>query len=91
MSVKARMLCHAVRDQGDAGKMVEMVAVYDADKSSPNYSFSQATPSGNLALHITNPDAYDQFEQGATYDLTFEKFADAPAKPEADASEKTDS
>lgn len=43
-----------------------------------NGDWSKYTPSGDLAITITNPAAIEQFEIGGVYRLTFEK-----AKPEA--------
>lgn len=42
-------------------------------ESGPNKSWSQATPSGEVKLTITNPAAYEQFKIGGTYLLTFER------------------
>lgn len=38
-----------------------------------NQSFSKFTPSGNLEIHITNPDTYGFFEPGGSYYLDFTK------------------
>jgi hypothetical protein len=58
------------------GETVKMSAVYTADKSSPNYSFSKWTSSAQLTISITNPDAIGKLEVGKTYDLTFAPAAD---------------
>lgn len=71
--VKARMKVQSVLDQGTQ-KTVKLTAVYSDDKDSPNYTYSKATPSGNLELVISNPAAYEQFTVGKTFDLTFEEF-----------------
>ncbi len=43
--------------------IVKLYAVYKGDESSPeNESFSNSTPSGNVELTITNPDASQFFE-----------------------------
>lgn len=57
----------------DAGsyKTVTLVPVYSSDKESPNYSWSQYTPSGKIELSITNPAAYEQFAPGKKFLLTF--------------------
>lgn len=56
-------------------RQVTLAPVYSSDKTSPNYSWSQATPSGELKMTITNPGAYEQFAVGKTYFMTFEEVA----------------
>lgn len=70
MAVIARMRCHAIKAHGDYGKTVYLSPVYSPDPSDPNYSYSQATPSGEVYLQITNPGAYEQFEENKVYDMT---------------------
>ena len=41
--------------------------------SEENKSFSIYTPSGEIRLHITNPDALDFFEPAAEYYVEFKK------------------
>lgn len=38
-----------------------------------NGDWSKWTPSGDLSITITNPDAVEQFEVGEVYSLTFQK------------------
>ena len=38
---------------------------------SPNFTFSQASPSGELKILITNPAAFEQFAVGQTFDIDF--------------------
>lgn len=38
-----------------------------------NKTWARYTPSGRIEMQIDNPDAYDAFELGAEYLLTFEK------------------
>lgn len=54
-----------------SGREVKLSAVYSSDPNSPNYSYSQATPSADLRLFVTNPAAYEQFKVGQHYDLIF--------------------
>lgn len=77
MAVKARM---RVTGRGEKnwteGKKVDAVevklqAVYSNDPESPNYSYSKATPSGEVTLMITNPGAFEQFAIGQTFDIDF--------------------
>jgi hypothetical protein len=56
-----------------SSKQVTLSAVYSSDPTTPNYSFSQATPTANLTMYINNPDAFAFFEGGGEYLLTFEK------------------
>lgn len=51
------------------GQMVSMHAV--ADGSEENKKFWEATPSGNLDMFISNPEAQDLFEAGKLYYLDF--------------------
>lgn len=60
-------------------RRVKLSPVYSSDKSDPNYSWSQATPSGSIELTITNPAAFEQFVPGTLYHITFEALP-APTK-----------
>jgi hypothetical protein len=60
----------AVTDNCDE---VQMHAVYSDDPTSPNYSFSQATPSASVNLIITNPSARGIFREGQEYLINFEE------------------
>ena len=78
MAVKARMRVTARGErnwsQGKKGidaVEVKLQAVYSEDPQSPNFSFSKATPSGEVTLMITNPDAFEQFAIGQTFDIDF--------------------
>lgn len=78
MTVSARMSCDQIVVT-QYGRQVNLVAVYSDDKSSPNYSYSKATPSGNINLMITNPGAFEQFEAGKTYDIVFTEYTQPTA------------
>ncbi len=72
MSVQAKFLCSAVEDKPDyQAKEIKMHAVSAGDGKG-NESWSKYTPSGSLTMWITNPLAYDQFEEGKQYYLSFE-------------------
>ena len=58
--------------QTEASDFVEFTPVYSADKDSVNYSWSQATPSGQLQLSITNKDAMYKFIPGKEYFITID-------------------
>ncbi len=72
--VTAKFKVSNVNDFGGY-RQVHLSPVYSPDKDSPNYSWSQATPSGELKMTITNPSAYEQFAVGKTYFMTFEEVA----------------
>lgn len=78
MNIKAKVTCASVEswtngvDGPKEGENVTFQAVYSEDKTSENYSFSQATPSLSLSMNISNPGAFGAFEKGKEYFLTFE-------------------
>lgn len=47
--------------------------VYSSDPESPNYSFSQATPSGQIQMNISNPEAFGFFKLHEEYDIVFKE------------------
>jgi hypothetical protein len=73
MNIKARLCASYVQESGNpkSSEVVHLYAVYTSDPSSPNYSFSQATPGADMTMTISNPDAFGAFEQGKEYDLLF--------------------
>ena len=54
-----------------AQQNVTLNAVYSSDPDSENYSFSKATPVGQITLGITNPDAFDTFASGGEFIVDF--------------------
>ncbi|WP_431860055.1 hypothetical protein [Azospirillum sp.] len=68
--VTAKMRCHYIQ-AGDSHRTVHLHPVYDSDPNGPNASWSKATPSGQVSLTITNPGAYERFEEGKEYMVTF--------------------
>lgn len=87
MKVLARFYCQHVADcfvqkpvpEGSSqlldvkhGESVSLLAVYSPDPNSPNYVWSEATPSGSLTMYISNPAAWGSFVQGKEYALTIE-------------------
>ena len=83
MTIAARLKCYSVTDYNPGGgvlsKSVKLSPLYDPDPASPNYSFSQATPSGDVSLTITNPKAFDQFVEGKVFDVVFTEYQAPPA------------
>lgn len=78
MKIAARLLCHHV-DKWATHEVVTLQPVYSDKKDSPNYTWSQATPSGKLEMTITNPNAMGAFVPGQEYDILF-----TPVPKEAD-------
>ena len=72
MKVTAKFRAHYI-DKQPWGTIVKMSPVYSPDPASENYSWSQATPSGEIALTITNPAAAEQFEANQEYLISFER------------------
>lgn len=72
MRIQAKMRC--MENAGDAyGHNVRLECVYDEDPSHPNFEWSQATPSGECRLHISNPGAFEAFVVGMDYLVSFEE------------------
>jgi hypothetical protein len=71
MVIKARLICESIL-KTEYAEIVKLRAVYSDDKKSPNYSFSQATPSAEMTMTVSNQAAWGAFVPGAQYDLTFE-------------------
>ena len=90
MTIKARLYVTGVEQAGQPnynrrdGKVyaerVRFQAVTSGDKTSPNFSYSQATPQASAELLITNPAAHGFFRPGWTYDVTFEPAEDLPVE-----------
>lgn len=66
MNVRAKFRVHNI-----SGQQVSMSPVYSSDPATENYSWSQATPSGQIQMHISNPAALEQFEVNKEYLVTF--------------------
>jgi hypothetical protein len=75
MSVRAKFFCYKIEDAsryyGEPAKSVRFSAV--VSDGEVNKEWSKFTPSGNMEMVITNPDAFDQFEQGKEYFLDISK------------------
>jgi len=76
VSVQAKVRCIGNSspqwDSAGTMRLARFTPVYDADPSSPNFAWSQATPSGYIELAITNEAAFSKFEPGQEYLLTFD-------------------
>lgn len=73
--VTAKFKVTLISDYGSY-RQITMSPVYSPDKASPNYSWSQATPCGELKMTITNPNAFNQFGVGKSYLMTFTETGD---------------
>ena len=71
MTVTAKFRCESFELFGQDCRVVKMRAVYDSDPEGPNASWSKWTPNGDISMSITNSAAYEQFEVGKSYLLTF--------------------
>lgn len=52
---------------------IRLDAVYSDNPEDPNYSWSQATPFGNLTATISNPTARGFFTQGKKYLISIQE------------------
>lgn len=66
MTVRAKFRCHFIQNAEDDSYRVVHLSAVTAD-SPENKSWSQYTPAGDIRMHISNPDAFDQFKQGKDY------------------------
>lgn len=71
MKVTAKFRVHSI-DSSPHCSTVRMSPVYSADPASENYSWSQATPGGEISMFITNPAAAGAFELNKEYIVQFE-------------------
>lgn len=74
--LRAKMIVTGIQTDGTTATAATyestcLNAVYSGDPEDPNYTWSQATPSGGVRLHITNPTAMGKFEKGKTYFVDF--------------------
>lgn len=79
-TIRARVTVNHVEvvkdhDGKQTGENIYAHPVYSQDPNSPNYSFSQATPGGQIQLYITNPNAFGFFELHGEFDVTFNETA----------------
>lgn len=66
----------ATHQPGDVNVEIKMGAAFGTylnGLQEGNKDWSKWTPTGDLAITITNPAAIEQFEIGAVYSLTFNK------------------
>jgi hypothetical protein len=77
MTVQAKMRCTWNQspqwDTDGKSRVIRFTPVYSSDPESENYSWSQATPSGHMELNVSNPAAFERFDENAEYLVTFEQ------------------
>lgn len=78
MTIQAKIEVQEVKLTGYSEEILAR-PVYSSDKNDPNFSFSAATPSGEIKLSITNKNAWGAFRPGKKYLVTFEEETPAPA------------
>lgn len=73
MSVMAKMQCieNSAWEGDEENRVVRLQAVYDPNDLDGNKSWTRWTPSGELRLQITNPEAFNQFKVGVKYIIHF--------------------
>lgn len=74
--IQAKFRCHIVRkfeatQYSKASERVSFHPVYDSNPESENHKWSEATPSGEIEMSITNPSACGIFEEGKEYLVDF--------------------
>jgi hypothetical protein len=60
---------------------ITLYPVYSPDPADPNYSYSQATPSGELKLTISNRNLLGQIKENQVYLLDFTEVSAEPQVP----------
>lgn len=78
--VRAKFFIRAIElfsEPRDTG-IVKMSAVV-TDRSETNKSWSKWTPSGTIEMHISNPEAFKQFELGKSYYIDFSEVPEETA------------
>ncbi len=71
MTILAKFKVGSTTDFGNENLEVKMTPVIGG--SEENKSFSKYTPSGEVRLHITNPDVLGFFEAGKEYYVEFKQ------------------
>ncbi|QMR77927.1 hypothetical protein [Enterobacter sp. RHBSTW-00175] len=66
MTVRAKFQCNSINKSPDnSSAVVNLMAITTG--STENEAWSKYTPSGQLQMVISNPAAFEQFEQGKEY------------------------
>lgn len=70
MNVRAKMKCASV-NKTEHSEEVTLDAVYSGDKNSEDNTYSQATPSAQLKMSVTNKSVHGAFVPGQKYYVDF--------------------
>lgn len=72
-TIRAKFSCWEVTTDEWDSEYITLSAVYGTDEkdNEENNQFSEATPSGNLTMQISNPSAKGFFIEGKDYYLDF--------------------
>src|SRR4051794_40135924 len=69
--VRAKFFCNGVQNpEGASSAQVTLGAVC---RGVENALWAQATPAGSITMNVKNTPAFEQFEYGAEYEVTFRK------------------
>ncbi|QAB30911.1 hypothetical protein [Pantoea ananatis] len=70
MTIRAKFQCHYIHKSDDGlSRTVNLNAVTTG--SPENEEWSKYTPGGQISIHISNPAAFNKFEQGKEYYVDF--------------------
>jgi hypothetical protein len=74
--IVAKFRCHVVHQfpasqYSGASERVSLHPVYSDNPEDENHKWSQATPSGEITMSITNPGACGIFKEGKEYLINF--------------------
>jgi len=69
--MRAKFQCEHVRSEYGTFEEVMLRAVYGGTTNAEDNQFSEATPSGDLHMTISNPKALGFFKKGQSYYLDF--------------------
>ncbi|SOD80980.1 hypothetical protein [Spirosoma fluviale] len=73
VGIVTRFEVDSVLSTKSGSEILQFSAVTPSATKPENRVFSNFTPQGQIALTITNPDAFGLFEPGDEYRVTFEK------------------
>jgi hypothetical protein len=71
MTVRAKFYVSDL--QNPEGATAAQVSLNAVCRGVENAIWSQATPSGSITMYVKNDPAFEQFEKGAEYEVTFRK------------------
>ena len=66
MTVLAKFFCQSIQKAEDDSYLTIHMSPVTAD-TEENKTWSKYTPGGQLTMHVSNPEAFELFEQGKEY------------------------